>query len=222
MPTLNESRLFGGASAAALLAFSTILAAAPVQAAQIVFDTDPFAGTTALSTPGRQVVGNELFLPSFDLNNDQFVFDANIFGVTGLQFYNGFVSGLPVSGVNLVVLNDTDNDANPATPFNAGTAANLIAAQITADGPGFFIYHNQGLGLNRLVFSTNLNDNTADLKILARMLAPTGVDAIAILDDFQGNDFNSVPEPATVSLLAGGAALAFALRDRARTVKSRL
>ncbi len=144
----------------------------PGQAAQIVFDTDPFAGSTALTTAGRQVVGNELFLPSFDFNADQFVFDRNIFGITGLQFFNGLVSGLPSSGVNLVILQDTDNDANLATAFNAGTAANLIAAQITADGPGFFIYHNQGLGLNRLVFSTNLNDSAADLKILARIQAP--------------------------------------------------
>lgn len=188
----------------------------PGQAAQIVFDTDPFAGSTALATAGRQVVGNELFLPSFDFNADQFVFDRNIFGITGLQFFNGLVSGLPSSGVNLVILQDTDNDANPATSFNAGTAANLIAAQITADGPGFFIYHNQGLGLNRLVFSTNLNDSAADLKILARIQAPAGAAAIADLDDFQANDFTAVPEPATVNLLAGAGAVAFALSRRIR------
>lgn len=188
----------------------------PGQAAQIVFDTDPFAGSTALATAGRQVVGNELFLPSFDFNADQFVFDRNIFGITGLQFFNGLVSGLPSSGVNLVILQDTDNDANPATAFNAGTAANLIAAQITADGPGFFIYHNQGLGLNRLVFSTNLNDSAADLKILARIQAPAGAAAIADLDDFQANDFTAVPEPATVNLLAGAGAVAFALSRRIR------
>lgn len=188
----------------------------PGQAAQIVFDTDPFAGSTALTTAGRQVVGNELFLPSFDFNADQFVFDRNIFGITGLQFFNGLVSGLPSSGVNLVILQDTDNDANLATAFNAGTAANLIAAQITADGPGFFIYHNQGLGLNRLVFSTNLNDSAADLKILARIQAPTGAAAIADLDDFQANDFTAVPEPATVNLLAGAGAVAFALSRRIR------
>ena len=34
-------------------------------------------------------------------------------------------------------------------------------------GPGFFIYFNSGLDLPRLVYSTDLSDNTADLKVLA-------------------------------------------------------
>jgi PEP-CTERM motif len=215
MFALSKTRHFSGAKAAALAMLISALVL-PAGAAEIVFDTDPFAGNTALTTPGRQIVANELFVPSFDFNNDRFVLDGNIFGITGLQFFNGLVSGLPASGINVVILQTTDNDANPATPFAAGTAANLIAAQITADGPGFFIYHNQGLGMNRLVFSTNLNDPTADLKILARVLAPTGVDAIAALGSFQANDFTAVPEPATVSLLASAGALAFALSRRIR------
>ena len=66
------------------------------------------------------------------------------------------------------MLQDTDNDGNPATPFNAGSAANLIANALSDDGAGFFIYSNSVLAVNRLVYSTNLNSTTADLSILAR------------------------------------------------------
>lgn len=200
-------------SAAAFL-LAAFTATAP--AAEIVFDTDPFAGSTALTTPGRQVVGNEVFLPTFDVNADRFVVDRNIFGVTGLSFFNGLASAIPASGFNLIVLQTTDNDANAATPFGAGTAANLIASQITVDGAGFFIYHNSALGLNRLVFSTNLNDPTADLKILARIQSPTGNDAITALGTFSADDFTAVPEPATVQLAAGALAVTLALVRRRR------
>lgn len=198
MPIQDRSQRFG--ATLLLLAASAVVA----PAAEIVFNTDPFAGTTALTTPGRQVIGNELFLPTFDVNADRFAVDRNIFGIANLNFFSGQAGAIPTSGFNLIILQTTDNDANPATPFGAGNAANLIASQITADGPGSFIYHNSGLGLNRLVFSTNLNDATADLKILARMLAPSGNDAIAALGTFGAEDFAAVPEPATVQLVAAG------------------
>jgi hypothetical protein len=90
------------------------------------------------------------------------------------------------------------------TNFAAGNAANLIAAQITTPGPGFFIYFNQGLDVARLVFSTDLNDNQADLKVLARMTnlsGQIGRDAIPTFTaaNFQ---FTTVPEPASLSLMA--------------------
>ncbi len=96
------------------------------------------------------------------------------FGVSSINFVNTVASSIPASGVNTIVLQTFDNDGNTATPFAAGNAADLIAAQITTPGPGFFIYFNQGLDLPRLVFSTDLNDPTADLKILFRLTNLTG------------------------------------------------
>lgn len=172
------------------------------------FDTDPFAGSTALTTPGRQVVGGEAFI-TFSIATDIFSLESTVFGVSdSVLFANDVASNLPTSGVNIVVLQSFDNDANPATPFAAGNAANLIAAQITSPGPGFFIYFNQGLDLPRLVYSTDLNDNTADLKILFRLTNLTGDGGRLAIPTFTAANFDitTVPEPATLLLIttAGG------------------
>jgi hypothetical protein len=138
------------------------------------FATDPFAGSTALATPGRQVVGGEDFI-NFSAATDVFAFDSRVFGIgNNIRFASGVAGALPTRRLNVIVLQSFDDDGNPATPFGAGNAANLIAAQITTSGPGFFIYFNQGLNLARLVYSTDLSDNTADLKIVARMVNLTG------------------------------------------------
>ena len=42
------------------------------------FDTDPFAGSTALTTPGRQIVGGETFI-SFDIASDIFSLESTVF-----------------------------------------------------------------------------------------------------------------------------------------------
>lgn len=183
----------------ALLSFS-----ATSNAAVFNFNTDPFAGSTALTTPGRQIVGGEPFI-SFSIASDVFVFDPTVFGVGNLLFANELVANLPTSGLNVIVLQTLDNDGDPATPFAAGTAANLIADQLTSSSPGFFIYFNQGLDLPRLVFSTDLNDNTADLKILARMTNLTGQpDA---LPTFTASNFATTPEPSSLLLMTVPAAL---------------
>jgi hypothetical protein len=154
------------------------------------FDTAPFTGSTALTTPGRQVFsGLEMTLPTFDTSVDTFVISASAYGITSLSFVNTVASGIPASGRNVIVLQDTDNDNNPATPFGAGNAAALIATKVTADGPGFFVYHNSTLNVNRLVFSTNLHDPTADLSVIARIASPTGSDAIKALSTFFSSNF---------------------------------
>src|SRR5215218_8684406 len=119
-------------SAAALLTFGTA-----VNAATFAFTQDPFLGSTALTTPGRQIVGGE---PSivFDISNDKFALDPAVFGFTELSFANDLAANIPATGVNVIVVRDT------GTPFAAGTAANLLAAQITQPGAGFFIYFNTG------------------------------------------------------------------------------
>jgi len=62
---------------AALLA---LCPAAP--ATTFTYNTEPFAGTNVLNTPGRQLVGGEDFL-SFFVASDVFSIDAVAFGVAG-------------------------------------------------------------------------------------------------------------------------------------------
>jgi hypothetical protein len=199
---------------AVLLSFNTA-----ADAAVISFLTDPFDGSTALTTPGRQVVGGE---PSVDFSiaNDVFAFSPSAFGINTLQFANATIGNVPTSGANVVVLQTLDDDANAITPFGAGNAANLLAAQITASAPGFFVYFNQGLDLPRLVFSTDLSDNTADLKILARMTNLTGAGGQSALPTFTAQNFAiipaSVPEPSTLGLM-GVVAAGWAARRAARS-----
>lgn len=188
-------------------AVAFFLFCAQAEAAPVLFNSDPFAGTTALTTPGRQIVGGEPFI-SFNTAADQFVFDLAVFGPYGfgpsINFVNDVVGNLPTSGVNVIVLRTLDNDADLGTPFGAGNAATLIAGQLTVSTPGFFVYFNSGLNLPRLVFSTDLSDPTADLKIMARMINFTGApDSLA---GFGPGNFAVVPEPSTWALLALGGA----------------
>jgi hypothetical protein len=137
---------------------------------------------------------------------------------------NATAPALPIGGVNVVVLQTFDDDANPLTPFGAGNAANLIANQFATPGPGFFIYFNQGLDLPRLVFSTDLSDNSADLKVLARMLNLTGQSGRDAVPTFTAANFaitTAVPEPSSfwailaVSIAGGGCFIASRKRIQA-------
>jgi hypothetical protein len=153
---------------ATCLSVALALFSATANATTFNFGTDPFAGSTAPGTPGRQIVGGERFI-SFNPATDLFVLDPSVFGLSDpLSVLVDLAANVPPSGVNVVVLQDTP------VPFAAGIAANLLADQITDPGPGFFIYFNSGLDLPRLVFSPDLSDNTSDLKILARMTNLSG------------------------------------------------
>ena len=174
-------------------------------AATFRFDTDPFAGSTALTTPGRQVVGGEITIPNFNIATDIFSLESTVFNAGNqVLFANDVVGNLPTSGVNVIVLQTFDNDSDPGTPFGAGNAANLIAAQITSPGAGFFIYFNQGLDLPRLVYSTDLDDNTADLKILFRMENLAGQAGRDLIPTFKASNFVITPVPSTMLLLGSG------------------
>ncbi len=187
--------------AIAFLTFST-----DADAATITFSTDPFAGSTALTTPGRQIVGGELST-AFDVATDVFDFNNAVFGIDEILFANDLAGNLPATGVNTVVLQTLDNDADPLTPFGAGIAANLIAAQITQSGPGFFVYFNSALDLPRLVYSVDLSENTADLKVLARLTNLSGQPNVLPVFTAQNFAVTQVPEPATLLLMTTGGAL---------------
>lgn len=145
--------------------------------------------------PGvREVIGaEEDHITDFNARKDSFALDGEAFGLTGdLIFFSGVAAELPVGGANVIVLRDTDNDANPATAFNAGAAASLIAAAVETEGAGFFIYSNSALGVNRLVYSDDLSDPTADLQIIARFTDATGQAAIDALADFSAENFTLI------------------------------
>jgi hypothetical protein len=203
----------------ALATVATLTLGSAADAATFRFDTDPFAGSNA-SDPGRQIVGGEDFI-TFDILNDVFSLESTVFGLTGTQvdFFNGPAGAVPPSGVNVVVLQTFDNDNDPITPFAAGTAANLIASRVTTPGPGFFIYFNSGLDLPRLVFSTDLSDNTADLKILFRLTNLSGQAGRDAVPSFSADNFEitAVPEPTTLALAGLGLACGIGRARRRRT-----
>jgi len=197
---------------ASYISIALMLFGVTSRAATIRFDTDPFAGSTAPGTPGRQIVGGE---PSiiFDIATDVFSIDPSVFGISGsLSFLKDFAANVPASGVNVIVLQDTP------TPFAAGIAANLIADQVTNPGPGFFIYFNSGLDLPRLVFSADLSDNTADLAVLARLTNLSGQPGRDALPTFSESNFAfaSVPEPGSLTATAAALVAAFAFASRRR------
>jgi PEP-CTERM motif len=191
------------------VAVALLTLGATAQASTFTFDTDPFAGTNVKNVPGRQIVGGEDFI-SFSPATDLFSLDSAVFGVQGpVHFVNAAAANIPDDGVNVIVLESFDDDNNLGTPFLAGNAADLIANRITTPGAGFFIYFNQNLDLPRLVFSTDLSDPNADLKILARMLNLNGQAGRNALSDFSERNFEiaantAVPEPATMSMLGFG------------------
>ena len=192
------------------------LTAGVANAATIRFDTDPFAGSTALVVPGRQIVGAEPSV-NFDPATDVFSFAEEIFDIHApLTFYNGLAADAPEDGAQVLVLQDAP------IPFAAGLAADAIAARVTTPGAGFFIYFNSGLDLPRLVYSTDLSDPTADLKIMARMVNLTGPTGFASLSAFTADNFSthSVPEPSSLTLMTL-AAFAIARRARLRVVPVR-
>jgi hypothetical protein len=204
--------------AVVLLALNSI-----ANASTFRFDTDPFAGTNVLTTPGRQIVGGESFI-SFSTAADVFSLESTVFGVgSTVNFVNAPASALPATGVNVVVLESFDDDNNLLTPFGAGQAANLIAGQVATPGAGFFIYFNQALDLPRLVYSTDLSSQTSDLKILARMLNLNGAAGRNLMPTFTESNFTittteaAVPEPVSGLLtLPALSALFFYARRRSR------
>ena len=154
---------------------------------------DPFEGRD-VSAPEREIIAdNQDLITDFDFAEDKYRFNAIDFDVDGdvnFTAVDANAEGASIApGTNVVaVLNS--NDANdPNAPFAAGTAANQIAELTTEDGAGFFAYFNSGLELNRVVYSTNLNDASADLNVISQQTDLTGARAINALNDFSADNF---------------------------------
>ena len=183
----------------------TIGATGASQAAIVSFNANPFANSAVTLNDGiRQITAvNQIQLASFDVANDAFAFNRDVFGLgSSLTFVNALASALPAGGADVIVLQNGNDPANPTAAFGAAAAANLIAAALD-DGialDGFFVYFNSVLGVNRLVYSTNLSVNTADLSILARINSPTGSNAISALPTLRAENFAAVPEPSSYAL----------------------
>lgn len=199
-------------------AATLIIGSAPAAATTFRFDANPFADTNVLEMPGRQFVGNELFIPAFDFARDVISIDPSVFNISkAVNFYSGLAGNLPTGGFNFIVLQDIDADGNIGNGIlnNAGLSANLIAAQYMVPTPGFFIYFNSALNLNRLVYSPDLSSPTSDLKIVARFTGQTGLIAADALPRFGANNFAAtVPEPTTWAMLITGFGLIGAVMRR--------
>lgn len=157
---------------------------------RVILTDQAFESAAVVNGDGlRQVENTPDILTDWSVSEDIFVFDTEVFSVTGNRRVSVSNAADIAEGANIIVLQDTDNDANAATAFNAGAAANLIAANVDVDGAGFFVYWNSALGINRLVYSENLNDAAADIRVLANIDTLKGADAIAALDDFSGGNF---------------------------------
>ena len=129
-------------------------------------------------------------IEDFDTSIDNFRLNATAFDVFGpLKFQNTLAENLVDDGSNVIVLQNSDDDGDPATPFNARSAATLIANEVGTEGPGFFVYFNSGLNLNRLVYSSDLSDANAELQILAALDNKTGGKAIDELTKFRSSNF---------------------------------
>jgi hypothetical protein len=181
------------------LALGLFVMCTTANAANLIFDDDPFAGTNA-SNPGRQIVNGPGEEFTFNIGSDVLMFDLSVFGLTQLSFANGLSTNLPTTGINFIVLNN-------GGPLAAGTAANAIADQVTESGPGFFIYFNSTLNLPRLVYSTDLNSTTSDLSILARFTNLGGTEGFAALPTVTPGNVGEVPEPSSLLLASAGALL---------------
>jgi hypothetical protein len=150
----------------------------------------------------------------FDPAGDTFSIKSADFGVTAPLSFQSGVFGDPglsaanlahpvddpyaiASDVNVIVIQNRDNDdidgsfpANWNASWNARTSLQAIAANTTGDRPGFFLYWNEGLGVNRLFATDNLNNPLGSLSLLFAIQSAT---LTGVPGDFDLNLSNGDP-----------------------------
>jgi len=219
------------------LAAAAAVASGPAFAASVGI---PPAGQFGDFTPGE--------------GGDVFALDAGSFGVTDPLSFQSGVFGDPGqanvgaddpttigSDVNVVVIQNRDNNDPDGFPsnwdasWNARTSLRAISANTTGDRAGFFLYWNEGLGVNRLFATDNLNDPNGALNLLftdqsatltgvpgdfdldlSDGTAQTGLfaeanDNLAELKDYRAENFVFADQVAPIPLPAGLPLLAAAL-----------
>lgn len=140
---------------------------------------------------------------------DVFNIDAGSFGVTApLVFQSGVFGDPGLSNVgaddpnaidpnaNVIVIQNRDNDDADGPPsnwnasWNARTSLEAIAANTEGDRAGFFVYWNEGLGVERLFATDNLNDPLGSLQRLFTVQSETltGVPGEFDLNLFDGSE----------------------------------
>ncbi|MBX9579009.1 MAG: hypothetical protein K2X87_01770 [Gemmataceae bacterium] len=76
-----------------------------------------------------------------------------------------------------------------ARTHSAGGKASAITPAIERTGPGFFVYYNSALGVNRLVFTPDLANGEAPLTVLAALCNMNGQAAIDTVSLFSQEKF---------------------------------
>ncbi|MEM6489958.1 MAG: VPLPA-CTERM sorting domain-containing protein [Pseudomonadota bacterium] len=113
------------------------------------------------------------------IGNDPTAIGADV-NVVVIQNYDNNDNGVPSGN------NGDQAPANWDNSFNARRALEAIAANTTGSRAGFFLYWNEGLGVNRLAFAEDLSDGASPLSILFAISdGASGLDGVTggLLDD---------------------------------------
>jgi len=207
------------------------------------------AGGLGVAAPGAALAASVAIPPTGQFGDftpgpggDVFALDAANFGVTDpLSFQSGVFGNPGLSdvgaddgatidpGVNVIVIQNHDNnDADSIPPanwdasWNARTSLQAIAANTEGDRPGFFLYWNEGLGVNRLFATDNLNNPDGSLTRLFTDQSAnlTGVPGDVDLDLSDGTAMTALFPEANANLfeLAEYGAENFAFADQAAAI----
>lgn len=173
-----------------------------------VFDETPFTprvatGTGRIADDGvRQAVnGADTATDNvidFDLKEDRFLFDADEMGLDHFTFVNAARAD---GSTDLSLITGDANVLVVGSFGNAGLAANAIATAYDFSGPGLFVYFNEALNVNRIVYSEDLGANgttldangnfvgTGDIDILLALRNQTGQEGVEALPLFEADNF---------------------------------
>ena len=149
-----------------------------------LYDSDPFDGITPTAPAAGQILGVNLpdTITDFDVGKDAFALDAEKLGLQAFSFANGAVDDLS-GDANVLVLQGSFANARSAAQAIADNQA------LTADA-GVFVYHNATLGINRLVYSSDLSQGGA-FSVMANLANQGGDAGVALLPNYTASNFGA-------------------------------